>query len=191
MSFGIQYVSISIYLKPIHMKTILLSFVTFMLFFSGTNFTVDGFRPVYVPEDEAKIIRLLEPREVITQGKIDIKDHYIYVGDVNLGVHIIDNSDPRNPVKVAFLQVYGNHDIAIKGETLYADNLEDLIAIDISDRENPQVISRIEDVYQLPNQKFPENLPYHTYFECVDSNKGFVVGWVPAQLNNPECWTAY
>lgn len=173
------------------MKVFILAIVTFALFFSGTQFTVEGYRPVYIPEDEAKVIELLEPREMITQGKIYIKDQYIYVGDVNLGIHIIDNTDPRNPVKVAFLQVYGNHDIAIKGETMYADNMEDMIAIDISDRENPKVASRIEDVYEVPNQRFPENLPYHTFFECVNPEKGFVVGWIPAELNNPECWTAY
>ena len=173
------------------MKSILLSLFVLLLFFSGTNFTVEGYQPVYVPSDEAKAIKLLEARDVVTQGKIYIKDQYIYVGDVNLGVHIIDNTDPKNPVKVAFLQVYGNHDIAIKGETLYADNLEDLVAIDISDRENPQLISRIEDVYETPSQRFPINMPYHTYFECVDPNKGYVVGWVPAELNDPDCWTAY
>jgi hypothetical protein len=171
-------------------KLLLLSFV-FLLFFSGTDFTVDGFKPVYISPEEAKVISLLEPREITTQGKIYIKDQYIYVGDVNLGVHIIDNSDPRNPVKVAFLQIYGNHDIAIKGNTMYADNLEDLVAIDISDRENPQVMKRVEDVYELPNQAFPENKPYHTWFECADPDKGYVIGWIPAQLDNPDCWTAY
>ena len=164
----------------------------FLLFFSGTKInTIEGYKPVYVPVEEAKEIKLLGPRDVVTQGKIYIKDQYIYVGDVNLGVHIIDNSDPEHPQKLAFLQIYGNHDIAIKGETLYADNLEDLIAIDISDRENPSVIKRIENVYDLPNQEYPENLPYHTWFECVDPAKGYVVGWVSAGLQDPECWTSY
>ena len=173
------------------MKKLFILSIVFMLFFSGTNFTVDGYKPVYVPESEAKIIKLLDPREVTTQGKIYIKDQYIYVGDINLGVHIIDNSDPRNPVKVAFLQIYGNHDIAIKGNTLYADNLEDLVAIDISSPNNPEVKKRVENVYELPNQSFPENLPYHTWFECADSNKGYVIGWIPAELDNPDCWTSY
>jgi len=170
----------------------LLAAFLFILFFSGTSpYTIEGYKPMYVPREEAKEVKLLGPRDVVTQGKIYIKDQYIYVGDVNLGIHIIKNTDPTHPEKVAFLQIYGNHDIAIKGETLYADNLEDLVAIDISDRENPQVVKRIEGIYKLPNQHFPENLPYHTYFECADPDKGYVVGWISATLDDPDCWTSY
>jgi hypothetical protein len=164
----------------------------FLLFFSGTDsFTTDGYKPVYVSREEAKQINLTGPRDIITQGKIYIKDKTIYVGDVNLGVHVIDNSDPTHPQKTAFIQIYGNHDIAIKGNILYADNMEDLVAIDISDSDNPKVVKRVEDVYQLTNQQYPENLPYHTYFDCADPAKGYVVGWIPASLVNPKCWTTY
>ena len=172
-------------------KKLLAAFL-FLLFFSGISpYTIEGYKPVYMPKEEAKEVKLLAPRDVVTQGKIYIKDQYIYVGDVNLGIHIIDNTDPIHPKKVAFLKIYGNHDIAIKGEILYADNLEDLVAIDISNRENPQLVKRIEGVYKLPNQHFPENLPYHTYFDCADPDKGYVVGWISATLDDPDCWTSY
>lgn len=174
------------------MQKTLLVLLVFILFFSGTNsFTVEGYEPIYVPNEEAKEIKLLSPREVINQGKIYIKDQYIYIGDINLGVHIIDNSDPTHPKKIAFLQIYGNHDIAIKENVLYADNLEDLVSIDISDRQNPQLIKRIEGVYKLPSQEYPENMPYHTYFECADPAKGYIVGWKQTMLENPDCWTSY
>jgi len=29
---------------------------------------------------------------------------------------------------------------------------------------------------------------YSGYFECVDSEKGVVIGWEEATLSNPECW---
>ena len=174
------------------MQKTLLILLVFFLFYSGTNsFTTEGYEPIYVPKDEDKQIKLLSPRDVINQGKIYIKDQYIYVGDINLGVHIIDNTDPTHPVKIAFLQIYGNHDIAIKENILYADNLEDLVSIDISERQNPQLIKRIEGVYRMKSQSYPENMPYHTYFECVDPDKGYVVGWKQTMLENPDCWTSY
>jgi len=174
------------------MKKILFALVVFILFFSGrTSFTIDGYKPVYVPSDEAKIIKTFEPREVETQGKIYLKDEFIYIGDVNQGVHVIDNSNPVNPVKIAFIQIYGNHDIAIKGNIMYADNLEDLVAIDISDLNNLLVVERIEKVYELPNQDYPEDVPYYTYFECADPDKGLVVGWIPAEITDPDCFTTY
>lgn len=174
------------------MKNLFIAGLLFLLFFSGSsNYIVDGYKPLYVPESEAKIVKVLEPRDVESQGKIYIKDSYIYVGDVERGVHIIDNSDPAHPQKIAFIQIYGNHDIAIKGNTMFADNLDDLIAIDISNLEDIKISKRIAGVYKLSNQKYPDNVAYGTYFECVDPEKGTVVGWVPAELENPECWTTY
>lgn len=166
--------------------------LVFLIFFSGSsNYTVEGYKPIYAPSGEAKAIKTLDARDVETQGKIYLKGDYIYIGDVNRGVHVIDNSDPRNPVKVKFIQIYGNHDISIKGNIMYADNMEDLVAFDISDLVNPVVMKRIEDVYELPNQYYPENVAWGTYFECADPDKGYVVGWVPALITDPKCYTTY
>ena len=172
-------------------RTLFLMMV-FLLFFSGnTSYTVDGYKPLYVPPAEAKVIKALDARPVDTQGKIYLKDQYIFIGDVNKGVHVIDNTDPRNPVKILFIQIYGNHDIAIKGNMMYADNIEDLVVIDIADINNPVEIRRIPDVYELPNQHYPDNVLYMTYFECADPEKGYVVGWVPALIPEPDCFTTY
>src|SRR6266487_180079 len=60
-------------------------------------------------------------------GKIYIKDNFIFLNDVDKGIHIIDNSDPAHPVQIAFLNIPGNQDIAVKGNTLYADMYNDLL----------------------------------------------------------------
>src|SRR5206468_12444506 len=65
-------------------------------------------------------------------GKLYIKDKFIFLNDVNKGIHIIDNSNPSHPVQISFLSIPGNLDIAIKGNILYADMYTDLLAIDIS-----------------------------------------------------------
>ena len=170
----------------------LISLFVFLLFFSGSaSYTVNGYRPIYAPVSEVKIVKTLDARDVETQGKIYVKDNYIYIGDVNRGVHVVNNSNPENPVKECFIQIYGNHDIAIKGNMMYADNVEDLIVIDISDIQNPVVVKRIEDVYTPPNQFYPENVAWRTHFECVDPEKGYVVGWVWDLIVDPECYTTY
>ena len=174
------------------MKKILIASIVFLLFFRGTTVDeIEGYKPVYVPKDEAKVIKTLPPQDIKTQGKIYVKDQYIFIGDVNLGIHVIDNSDPRNPIKIAFIQIYGNHDIAIKDDILYADNMEDLIALNINSIQNPTLVKRLEGVYELPNQYYPENLPYHSYFECADPAKGYIVGWIPDIIEKPECYTSY
>jgi len=174
------------------MKKIFLLSLVFLLFFQvNPVFTVEGYRPVYVPKEEAKTIKVLPPQDITTQGKIYVKGNYIFIGDVNLGIHVIDNTDPRNPKKTAFIRIYGNHDIAIKDNILYADNMEDLVALDITDIQNPVLVKRTESVYKLPNQHYPENLPFQTYFECPDPSKGFIVGWIPGMIETPKCYTTY
>ena len=174
------------------MRKLFLVLFLFLLFFSGTSsFTIEGYKPIYIPETEAKIIKAVPPQEMDTQGKIYIKDHYIFVGDINLGVHVFDNTDPLNPKKILFYQIYGNHDISIKGNIMYADNLQDLVAINISDMNNPVEVKRVPGVYKLLNQHYPENVSWGTYFECVDPSKGFVAGWTKTTLTDPQCWTSY
>ncbi len=174
------------------MRQLLLAIAVFLLFFNGASVTkVDGLKPVYVSPEEAKIIKSLAPRDIENHGKIYIKGDYIFVGEKYQGVHIINNSDPRSPENIGFLQIYGNNDIAIKGQTLYADNLTDLVLIDISDIHHAVEIQRVENVYEAGNQNYPENQAYHTYFECVDPEKGVVVGWVREQLIDPKCFTTY
>ncbi len=172
------------------MKRSLLFMFLFILFFSGSNSTkILGYKPVYVSEAEAKIVSFEAARELKNQGKIYIKDNYIFVGDIGLGVHVFDNSNPASPQKIGFLKIYGNHDIAIKGNSLYADNYEDLITVDISNIQAPAVTNRIADIYPVVNSMFPPNVPYQTYFECVDLSRGYVVDWVQADLDDPKCYT--
>ncbi|MBK6619732.1 MAG: hypothetical protein IPH04_20430 [Saprospirales bacterium] len=145
---------------------------------------VEGFRPVY--SQDWKSIQSLDPRPVGHLGKIYYKDSTIYVAESGWGIHVIDNSDPVNPQRIKFLQIPGCRDIAIKGNILYADNVTDLVAIDISDLNNIKLLKRVEGLYPEVDQTSPE--AYEGYFECVDPAKGAVVAWETATLDNPQCW---
>lgn len=146
---------------------------------------VEGLRPIYVTAEDAEKVRSLAPRSINRLGKIYYKDPFMYVNESNLGVHVIDNSDPSNPINIKFLQIPGCEDVAIKGNYLYADNVEDLITVDISDLDNPLVVNRIEDIQPSTNQNAPDN--FSGYFECADLTQGMVIGWEKAILNNPKC----
>lgn len=174
------------------MKNLILYSFLFLLFFSGSKASnILGYKPVYISESEAKTISYESPREMVNQGKIYIKDQYIFIGDVGSGVHVIDNSNPESPQKIGFIQIYGNHDIAIKGFSLYADNFEDLVTIDISNMQNPVETSRKRNIYVLHGINYPPNVPYYTYFECYDASKGYVIDWEETELSDPKCFTTY
>jgi hypothetical protein len=113
------------------------------------------------------------PEEITNPGKMYFKDNYLFVNEYEKGIHVIDNSDPVNPKKVAFYKILGNVDMAIRDNILYADSYIDLVAIDISDILNPVEKGRLKNV-------FPEIMPvgelYYPY-SSVDKSKGVIVGW--------------
>jgi hypothetical protein len=148
--------------------------------------TQHGYKPVYMDKEEARDIYYAYPRIIENPGKIYIKGKMIYINEKGKGIHFIDNSNPENPAKKGFLNIPGNHDIAIKGNALYADNFTDLVTIDISDMSEPKITKREYNAFPIEQQMYPAN--YSGYFECVDTSRGFVVEWIEADLNDPKCY---
>lgn len=52
----------------------------------------------------------------------------------------MDNTDPGNPQNLNFINIPGTGDMAINESILYADNYVDLLAFDISNPENIQLV---------------------------------------------------
>ena len=130
--------------------------------------------PVYMPFTEFRnSFSKGEATEITNPGKIYFKDNYLFVNEVGKGIHVIDNSDPANPEKVAFYEIMGNVDMAIKGNILFADSFIDLVAIDISDINNPMEIGRIENIFP---EVVPEGDKWYPY-AMVDKSEGVIIDW--------------
>lgn len=104
-------------------------------------------------------------RQVEAPGKIFVYGNFIFLNEIDKGVHIIDNTNPAAPRQQAFIPIPGNLDIAVKGTTLYCDFYDELLAIDISNPLQAKLTTAIPHV-------FPERL----YYNQVDSNY-VVTGW--------------
>lgn len=125
--------------------------------------------PVYKAKTEVYAnIKSNTPREVGTPGKIFLYGNYIFLNEVDKGVHIIDNTNPSNPIVKAFINIPGNLDIAVKGNTLYADLYEDLVVVDIT---NPLQASFVKHI----NKVFPER-QYTNGF--VPDSTMVIVDWI-------------
>ena len=99
------------------------------------------------------------PSEAVQKaGKIYIKDKFIFLNEVDKGIHIINNSNPSKPSQVAFLNIPGNLDIAVKGNTLYADMYGDLLAIDISNPKHVSITSRIANFFMSRMYSYGSNI---------------------------------
>lgn len=127
--------------KYLSIITISLTFLFIIIFFSGCvkdtcrqSFTYTIYQPVYKTTAEVRTnIKSNPAKEIQQPGKIVLLGNYIFLNEVDKGIHIIDNSNPSSPKNIAFIDIPGNEDLAIKGNTLYADLYTDLVTIDISD----------------------------------------------------------
>ena len=147
---------------------------------------INGYKPIYISKENAKIIKYIGPQTLVTPGKMYLYNNYIYIIDFGSGVHIIDNSDPSKPNKLGFISIPGVNDVAVKDEVLLADNFTDLVAIDISDLSNIKLTNRVKNIYPVQNQYYPE---FATgYFECTDASKGYILKWEKAKLKSPKCY---
>jgi hypothetical protein len=86
-------------------------------------------RPITISKAEFKnSVDVIAPLPVEESGKIYTYKNYIFVNDKYRGIHVVDNSDPKAPKKISFIKIPGNVDISVKGDHLFADSLNDLMA---------------------------------------------------------------
>ncbi len=130
--------------------------------------------PIYMSYDNlATAIKQLDSKPLKNPGKLYFKDDYIFIIEELEGIHIIDNSNPSNPVNKTFIEVPGVADMAISGTHLYVDSYVDLVSLDISNLEAISETNRVKKVFPYILPPYDENYP----LAQIDEEKGVVVGW--------------
>lgn len=125
--------------------------------------------PVYKTKEQVQAnIKSNPPKTIQFPGKIFIYGQYIFLNEVDKGVHIIDNSNPDNPIAKAFIDIPGNLDIAVKANTLYADMYGDLVAVDITDPLNVKLMKDIPNIF--PERSYGNGL--------IADNTRVIVDWI-------------
>jgi len=133
-------------------------------------------RPIIMSKaDFAASVEVVPPQPIDESGKVYAYDDYIFINDKSKGVHVINNANPAQPIRIAFIEIPGNVDISVKDNYLYADSLSDLVVLDISDINNIQQVNRLVDV-------LPEGIVYPfevdiIEYESYDYENEVLVGW--------------
>ena len=134
-------------------------FIAFLLLTSGlffscedqvtTTYTYRTMMPIYLEMSDvrARLITTEPAKPLDNPGKIYIYQDYLLVNEPSKGIHILDNSNPANPINLSFIPIEGNVDLAVNDNILYADNYVDLLAFDISKISNIKLINRVKDVF--------------------------------------------
>ena len=140
-----------------------------------------AFQPVYkLLEDMRVPVKYESPTSLTNPGKIFYYNGYLFINELNSGIHIFDNTDPSNPKNIGFLNIPGNLDMAVHGHYLYVDSYLDLVTIDIANPQAPVEAERVNDVFQS-FYSFSDNIGYLVEYkptlvketiDCSDSNWG-------------------
>ena len=126
------------------------------------------YRPVYRTTEEVRQnIKSSSPVSIKNPGKLFYRNGYIFLNEINRGVHIIDISSPAQPRVVAFVSIPGAVDLAVRSNILYSDMYTDLVSLDISDPLHTKVTSIIEGVF-----------PERSYLGFNGDTNNVIVDWI-------------
>ena len=150
---------------------------------SSNSEPVEGYIPVYGPLTSSEI-KFSSVRSIKSPGKIYSYGNLLFVNEKNLGIHIINNEIPSQPIVVGFMEILGNNDIAIRDDIMYADHMGNLVAIKLNDFNSMEKIGELP----LSNWLLGVPPPRNSHFQCINSDRGIVVGWKKETAINWECY---
>ncbi len=108
-------------------------------------------KAVYITKKELResYPKVVAPREIEKAAKIyNYRDgDILLINEENKGIHVIDNRVRETPKNVAFIEIPGNIDMAVKNDYLYVDSFTDLLVLDISDIGNIRLVHRKKDLF--------------------------------------------
>ncbi|MBI9054510.1 MAG: hypothetical protein JEY96_11875 [Bacteroidales bacterium] len=147
---------------------------------SDDYYNPTSYYPVLMERSELeKSIFFKESQEIENPGKIYYKDNVIYLNERYKGIHVIDNSNPSSPINKGFINIPGCIDIAIKNNSLLADNAVDLVAIDLSNGiQSLSVTRRVRYVFP---ESTPPDLDYipSSFNHTIRPEGTIIVRWEP------------
>lgn len=123
-------------------------------------------------------------RQTQSEGKIYVAENYIFYIAQEEGVHVFNNSNPAAPQNIAFIRIEGVHDIAVKGNHLYADNFVDLLVFDISNIGNISLVQTLENSFNF-SPAFPDDAEFYDYTTVVNADE-IVTGYRLETRNRPQ-----
>ncbi|MCC6817852.1 MAG: hypothetical protein IT245_03045 [Bacteroidia bacterium] len=108
---------------------------------------VDSFEPILQPLSDIKNSFSIEQDYPISKpGNIYSYKNFLLVSEKTVGIHILDNTNPANPIPLKFIQLKGNTNFSIVDDILLADNGPDLLSIDISNLNDIKLVKRLEQI---------------------------------------------
>jgi hypothetical protein len=137
-----------------------------------------SYEPIMMSRVDLEASFAVEPaREIESPGKLWVFNNYIMLVEQYRGIHLIDNTNPNDPQRVAFLRIEGCTELAVRDGIIYANNAIDLIGVKASaDFTSMELMSRNRSV--LPSISSPDHW-YDWYYTDRLPKDMIIVRWEP------------
>jgi hypothetical protein len=119
-----------------------------------------------------------------SEGKIYVATGKLFYIAQEEGVHIFNNQNPASPQNIAFINIPGVHDVAVKENFLYADNFVDLLVFDISNLNNITLVQTVQNAIQFYPQ-YPDQAEFYDYGNYAQEGE-IITGYTLERRARPE-----
>lgn len=158
-----------------------------------------------VSASDLKKIYISAPKNMVNIGKTLAKGDFLFINEINKGIHVYDNRTLTTPKPLAFINIPASKDFIIKNDILFADNGKDFISVNIVGLKDLllgtisiktiadstryfEVLARKTDIFKFENYPLQKGV----YFVCPDSinNLGsYILDWQKDTLDKkPNCF---
>lgn len=155
----------------------------------------EAYVPVYGSDTLLRGIYAMEAQPTIAAGKIYVYGNLLFQVENEKGIHVIDYSDRKKPVKLGFIRCKGSSELAVKGGYLITNNLDDLVTIDISRVDSVKEVARMKHAFTHYNVlRYMDMKMYYPpergkYYVCPNVQDGDVIGWkLEKNVRNAYCY---
>ena len=134
----------------------------------------------------------LVTEELSTGRFYTIKDTILFSGieSSDGGALLIESiSDINNPVEIAFLltgEFYQNLSYHFRDSYLFILRNREILIIDISDLENPSIVTTIDDIPNIPSVNFLTNLIFYENYILFINHKNTLWIYDITNINEPQ-----
>lgn len=125
------------------------------------------------------MIEVSQPRTMESTGRVFVRNEYLFVNEKGAGIHVVNISNPSNPVREAFLTIPGNMNMVTYGDYLYCDNFVDLAVFDISNIAAIRYLGPEKNVFPT-NVSVNENTGF--WEGQVDTSQGVAIDWTEEEI---------
>ncbi len=123
--------------------------------------------------------KISAPKQIEKAAKIYnyMDGEILLINERNKGIHVVNNRVRETPQNIAFIEIPGNIDMAVKDGYMYVDSFTDLIVLDIRNINDIKTVYRKEKVFPYDPMQTVDKTSGECYNYDYNKKDAFVIGF--------------